>query len=80
MHGDIFLASGYSTAERLLPHRPGESWETFVVPLVDDGKWVFGGGATRLEEVLVNITDFQIRAEFGQDEDVSGLDNVFIVP
>lgn len=78
---DIILVSGVAKAQRLMLNRPGESWETFTVPLVDDGDWVFSDGATKLEDVLVNVTDFRIRAEFGADShDTTGLDNVTLSP
>ncbi len=80
MHGDIFLASGSATAQRLLPHRPTDHWETFVIFLGDDGEWTFGGGATSINDVLVNVTDFQIRAEYGANAlDECGLDNVELI-
>jgi hypothetical protein len=76
--GDIYLANGNMTAQRLLPYGPPENWETFVVPLTDDEQWTFGGGATSLADVLRNVTDFEIRAEYrrGAERDSSGLDNV----
>lgn len=77
--GDIYLANGDLEAWLLLPYRPPETWETFVIPLIDDGNWVFGAGTMRLEDVLSNVTDFRIRAEYGRDTDFSGLDNVFLV-
>jgi len=79
MREDIFLASGRATAQRLLPQRPPQSWETFVILLIDDGKWTFHGGATSLNDILANVTDFRIRAEYGVGEDESGLDNVELV-
>ena len=77
MYGDIYLVSDGATAQRLLPHRPPEDWETFSVPLSDG--WTLNG-ATSLDNVLKNVTDFQIRAEYGVGEDVCGLDNVELVP
>ena len=80
MHGgDILLVSGYATAQRLLPCRPPGSWRTFIIPLTDSGEWILGGGATSLNDVLVDVTDFQIRAEYGVNKDESGLDNVELV-
>jgi hypothetical protein len=76
MHGDIYLVNGELTAYRLLPHRPPESWETFIIPLEDDGHWTLGTGTMSLDDVLANVTDFQIRAEYGVGLDYSGLDNV----
>ena len=77
--GDVFLANGELTAQRMLGRRPAKDWEQFDVTLTDDGKWTLGGGATSLAEVLSSITDFQIRAEFGIGTDKSSLDNVKLV-
>ncbi len=77
---DIFLTNGNLTAGRFLPNRPPVDWEKFSIPLVDDGGWILGGGATSLNDVLSNVTDFQIRAEYGDGSDKSGLDNVRLVP
>jgi hypothetical protein len=44
--------------------------------LRNDGDWTFSGGATRLEDVLANVTGLEIRAEYGDGADESGLDNV----
>lgn len=74
--GDVFLANGAFTAQRLFANRPGTEWESFVIPLSDDGGWLLGGGATSLDEVLRRVTSFQIRAEYGMGTDSSGLDNV----
>jgi hypothetical protein len=74
--GDIYLANGPLEVWRLIPYRPPETWETIVIPLTDDGNWVFGVGTMRLEDVLSNVTDFRIRAEYGVNIDFSGLDNV----
>ena len=74
--GDIFLANGPLTAERLFPNRPANEWESFVIPLSDDGEWILGGGATSLEDVLRRVTSFQVRAEYAMGKDASGLDNV----
>ena len=79
IRGDIYLANGSMTALRLLPHRPDSNWETFVIPLDEDGEWVLGGGATSLRDVLDHVTDFEIRAEFGVGLDTTGLDNVVLV-
>jgi hypothetical protein len=46
---------------------------------VDDGEWIVDG-AQNLSDVLANVTDFQIRAEYGDPiVDKSGLDNVELV-
>ena len=80
IRGDIYLANGSMTALRMLSDRPGSSWEHFDIPLNNDGgEWVFGGGATSLRDVLDNVTQFEIRAEFGVGVDTTGLDNVVLV-
>lgn len=76
MYGDVYLANGARTARLMLGSRPGSSWESFIVWLDESEAWTLGGGATSLEEVLFNVTDFQIRAEYGVGDDETGLDNV----
>lgn len=76
MYGDIFLANGGQTAQLLLPRRPAPSWDSFTVLFNDTENWVLGGGASSLDAVLSNVTDFQIRAEYGVGADSSGLDSV----
>lgn len=78
MYGDVFLANGDLTAQLLLPARPGSSWESFTIQLDDSEAWILGEDVTALEEVLANVTDFQIRAEYGVGGDETGLDNVEI--
>lgn len=78
MYGDIYLANGEMSAQLLLPYRPPATWETFTVNLNDGEDWVLGGGATNLTDVLTNVTDFQVRAEYGVGGDTSGLDNVML--
>lgn len=75
----IHLANGPLQVERSFPHRPGETWETFIIPLKDDGLWIFGPGTMRLEDVLANVTEFRVRAEYGNGDDLSGLDNVVLI-
>jgi hypothetical protein len=76
MYGDVFIANGTKTAMLLFPERPPASWKTFDIFLTEDQGWVFGGGATTLSDILINVTDLQIRAEYGVGMDQSGLDNV----
>ncbi|CAG0932489.1 partial Serine-aspartate repeat-containing protein D, partial [Thermoflexales bacterium] len=76
MHGDVYLASGSKTAYRMLPRRPATTWDPFTVLLADTVGWTLGGGATSLTEVLSNITNFQIRAEYGVGTDQAALDSV----
>lgn len=79
-YGDVFLANGQMTAQRMLPHRPSSTVkEHFVIDLRDDGGWMFDGGAASIYDVLANVTDFQIRAEYVDGPDTSILDNVRLV-
>ncbi|MCA9840255.1 MAG: hypothetical protein KC422_25315, partial [Trueperaceae bacterium] len=59
-YGDVFLVNGEMIAHRSISNPHDDQWHTFNIPLYDDGLWVFGGGATSLEMVLSNITNFQI--------------------
>lgn len=77
--GDIFLANGSKTAAFQLPEAPAEEWEAFVIKLDDDDGWEFGGGATSLEEVLQNVTRFEIRAEYIIGRVKVGLDQVKLI-
>jgi hypothetical protein len=78
--GDVFLANGDMTAHYPLPYRPPEEWETFVIPLTDNDQWTLAGGVTSLADLLSNVTDLQIRAEYGGGgkPDSSGLDNLVL--
>lgn len=82
IHGDIYIANGDLIAYRFLPKRPPDKWERFTIPLYDDGFWTLGVGTMSLEDVLVNVTGFQIRAEYGagSSQDYTGLDNVTLIP
>lgn len=75
-YGDIYLANGSKIAHRSILNPHDGNWRNHTIPLYDDGEWTLSGGASSLSEVLSNITDFQIRAEYGSGADSSGLDNV----
>lgn len=75
---DIVIYSGYSKAMKYLPERPPNSWREFLLLLEDDGSWSYEGGASRLSDILSNVTRVEIRAEYGAGEDISGLDNVML--
>lgn len=78
IYGDIYLENNGKSAQLLLPRRPAATWDRFIVRLDGTENWTFGGGATSLQEVLNNVTDFQLRAEYGVGVDHTGLDNVEI--
>jgi hypothetical protein len=79
MVGDVAIYNGGKCAWRLFPMRPPVSWQKFAVPFVNDGHWKFSGGAASLDDVMMNVTDFRIRAEYGVGADECGLDNVRVV-
>lgn len=79
IYGDIVLRNGPMRASFEIPkHHTGE-WRTFRVPLNDPG-WRLEGGATSLEDILGNITRFQIRAEYGHGgvTDISAFRNIVV--
>ncbi|NES84092.1 MAG: hypothetical protein F6K10_23270 [Moorea sp. SIO2B7] len=75
-HPDIRIFNKKKSAEYFFRTRPEEEWETFLVPLEENQGWKLKGGASSLQEVLKNITDFEIRAEYSSGYDKSGLDDV----
>lgn len=79
LDGDVYIANGHMSAQRSFSHRPPADWQKYVIPLQDDGQWSFGGGADSIDDILMNVTGFLVRAEYGVGEDFSGLDNVEFV-
>ncbi len=75
-YDDIYITNGGMTAQRSFPNPHDGSWQTYNIPLYDDGSWTLGGGATSFLDILTNVTEFQIRAEYGAGNDSSSLDNV----
>lgn len=73
--GDIVLSNGDMTATYMLPAQHSGDWTTYEVPLSGAG-WTLGGGASRLTDVLVNVTGFEIRAEYGVGEDYTQIRGV----
>jgi hypothetical protein len=77
--GDVYLANGEMTAQYAFGRRPASSWDRFSVPLEGGGAWTLGGGATSLADVLRNVTEFQVRGEYGVGSDEAALDDVQLV-
>ncbi|MCP5373485.1 MAG: hypothetical protein H6907_17285 [Hyphomicrobiales bacterium] len=77
--GDVVLRNGTLSARHDLPRDHDGDWHTYTVPLATDS-WQLGGGAASLDQVLGNVTDFQIRAEYGAGTDSSGLRKVIRRP
>ena len=79
MVGDVAIYSGKKCIWLVLPNRPPGDWQRFVVALSPGSKWNYGGGATNLDDVLKNVTDFRIRGEYGVGKDECGLDGVKLI-
>lgn len=75
-YGDVYLANGSMEMSLILPERPPETWSLYSISFDDTENWDLRGGATILDDILSNVTEFQIRAEYGNGVDSSGLDNV----
>ncbi len=73
--GDVIIKNGSLTARYDIAKHHNGNWKTFSIPLNGNG-WTLGGGATRLGDVLQNVTEFRIRAEYGAGTDKSSLRNV----
>jgi hypothetical protein len=75
--GDLVITGAGGSASYVFDHRPAEEWETFEVRLADPA-WEVSEGTT-LDEILRNVTGFQIRAEYGVGEDTGSLSAVELV-
>ncbi|MFZ5483080.1 MAG: hypothetical protein ACOZB0_02515 [Pseudomonadota bacterium] len=71
--GDIHLSNGSKTASYVFPKPVSERWQTFSVPLDSGAGWRLGGGARSLDEVLANVSEFHIRAEYILGDSKAGL-------
>jgi hypothetical protein len=78
--GDIILKNGTKTARYYFPKNPPSSpWGTFEIPLNSNSGWTIEGGANNISDVLNNITDFQIRAEYIIGDTETGIDEVEVI-
>ena len=73
--GDVVLENGNVVATYEIPKHHDGMWHTFRVPLDSPG-WRLYGGATSIAEILKNVTNFKIRAEYGDGFDQSAIRNV----
>ena len=68
--GDLVIYNGTMTAAASFPHWLGPDWARLTVPLREavtlggTRLWQLGGGARSLDQVLANVTAFQVRGEF----------------
>ncbi|RRO11891.1 laminin B domain-containing protein [Flavobacteriaceae bacterium 14752] len=75
--GDIIIRNGSKTATYEVSPDHSGNWKKYFVPLNAVG-WRFSGGAYNMRDVLSNITDFRIRAEYGAGVDHAELRNVVL--
>lgn len=68
--GDLVIRNGAMTAAAAFPHWLGTDWAHVTVPLREavtlggTPLWQLGGGARSLDQVLANVTGFEVRGEF----------------
>jgi hypothetical protein len=77
-HGDVILISGNKSARFDIPANHNQEWTRYTVPLYDESVWILTG-ASSLAEILCNVTDLKIRAEYGSGNDHSSLRGVRLV-
>lgn len=70
--GDIAITSGSMRASTTFPSRAATVWTRQEIALVDGPDWRFSGGARSLADILANVTDFRIRAEFLSGDATAG--------
>lgn len=74
--GDVVIASGAMKASFVIDSDHSGGWGSFTVPL-DGAGWILDGGGS-FDEILADVTEFRIRAEYGAGADMSGLRNVVL--
>ncbi len=75
--GDVVIRNGEMMARFTIEPDHSGDWRPFRVPLGGEG-WSLSGGAGALADVLAQVTDFRIRAEYGVGTDYSGLRAVVV--
>ena len=73
--GDVIVSSGPMSARYDIAPDHSTNWRQFTLPLSGAG-WRLSGGARTLGDVLANVTDLRIRAEYGAGTDYSALRRV----
>jgi Laminin B (Domain IV) len=76
-YGDVVIKNGYLTARYDITKDHSKQWKSYKIPLNGTG-WKLSGGAGSLQDVLDNVTEFRIRAEYGSGTDFSSLRNVVL--
>ncbi|MEM7443062.1 MAG: laminin B domain-containing protein [Pseudomonadota bacterium] len=73
--GDVVILNGGLKASYVIASDHTGSWGSFTVPL-DGSGWTYDGGS--FDDILADVTEFRIRAEYGVGADMSGLRNVVL--
>ena len=74
-YGDVVLKSGKMTATLTISKDHTGNFRYYTIPF-NSRVWRLEGGAIRIGDVLRNVTDFRIRAEYGEGTDYSSIRNV----
>ncbi|MCR4330784.1 MAG: PKD domain-containing protein [Patescibacteria group bacterium] len=74
-YGDVVISNGSKSARFDIKPDHSGNWLHYYIPLRDQG-WKFFGGARSLSDILSNVTDLKIRAEYGAGTDYSALRSV----
>jgi hypothetical protein len=75
--GDVILSGPNGTARYRFAEDHSGEWKAFRVPLDGTG-WSLDEGTASLAAVLSNVTDFRIRAEYGDGPDTSAIRGVML--
>lgn len=75
MGADVEIWSGNARATRMLPQRPPSTWTRYDLPL-EEQHWQVHGAS--FSEILSQVTELRIRAEYGVGRDTTGLDEVLL--
>jgi len=73
--GDLVIASGGVEAHHDLAVDHSGEWTEYTIRLLP-GEWTVSKPGVSLEDVLANVTDFRIRAEYGLGTDYSAISGV----
>ncbi len=73
--GDVIIKSGNMVARYDLSANHNGNWQSYCIGL-NDRNWTLSDGAQSMSDILGNVTDLRIRAEYGAGTDHSSLRNV----
>jgi hypothetical protein len=74
--GDLVISNGTMRASTVFPVKVDEVWRRQEVAFASDAGWRLEGGARNIGQVLSNVTEFRIRAEFLAGDATAGLGEV----